>query len=117
MLLTAIETLEGFVNVYGRLNSFPEIFLPISTILHELAQQENMPDVLQDKFGNVAKVIEAKTEEHYVGRQPLRMRKQKAVPIKLLNPKFEEKYFPFFYFCHDIIHALIVLEQEPGSVH
>lgn len=98
MLLTVIGTLEGFVNVYGRLNSFPEIFSPILTILHELAQQESMPDVLQDKFRNVAKVIEAKTEEHYNGRQPLRMRKQKAVPIKLLNPKFEEKYFPFFYF-------------------
>lgn len=94
MLLTVIETLDGFVNVYGQLKSFPEIFMPFSTILHELALQENMPDVLRDKFSKVAEAIEAKTEEYYMGRQPLRMRKQKAVPIKLLNPKFEEKYFP-----------------------
>ncbi|XP_038885470.1 nucleolar protein 14 isoform X2 [Benincasa hispida] len=92
LLSTVTETLYGFVNIYGQLKTFPEIFLPISTILHELAQQENMPDVLQDKFRKVAKAIEAKTEEHYTGRQPLRMRKQKAVPIKLLNPKFEENF-------------------------
>lgn len=97
MLSTVTETLDGFVNIYGHLKSFPEIFLPISTILHELAKQENMPVELQDKFRKVAKAIEAKTEEHYIGREPLRMRKQKAVPIKLLNPKFEEKYFLFFY--------------------
>lgn len=95
MLSTVTETLDGFVNIYGQLKSFPEIFLPISTILHELAKQENMPDVLQNKFRKVAEAIEAKAEEHYMGRQPLRMRKQKAVPIKLLNPKFEEKYFLF----------------------
>ncbi|XP_022951528.1 nucleolar protein 14 isoform X1 [Cucurbita moschata] len=92
VLLTVIETLDGFVNVYGQLKSFPEIFMPFSTILHELALQENMPDVLRDKFRKVAEAIEAKTEEHYMGRQPLRMRKQKAVPIKLLNPKFEENF-------------------------
>lgn len=92
LLSTVTETLDGFVNIYGHLKSFPEIFLPISTILHELAKQENMPVELQDKFRKVAKAIEAKTEEHYIGREPLRMRKQKAVPIKLLNPKFEENF-------------------------
>ncbi|KGN47665.1 nucleolar protein 14 isoform X2 [Cucumis sativus] len=92
LLSTVTETLDGFVNIYGQLKSFPEIFLPISTILHELAQQENMPDVLQNKFRKVAEAIEAKTEEHYMGRQPLRMRKQKTAPIKLLNPKFEENF-------------------------
>ncbi|KAL0557478.1 hypothetical protein IC582_006019 [Cucumis melo] len=92
LLSTVTETLDGFVNIYGQLKSFPEIFLPISTILHELAKQENMPDVLQNKFRKVAEAIEAKAEEHYMGRQPLRMRKQKAVPIKLLNPKFEENF-------------------------
>lgn len=91
VLVTVIETLRGYVNIYEGLSSFTEIFLPISVLLLEVAQQENMPYVLQDKFKDVAQLIQTKAEEHYLLRHPLQMRKQKPVPIKLLNPKFEEK--------------------------
>ncbi|XP_059648722.1 uncharacterized protein LOC132294765 [Cornus florida] len=92
MLVSVIETLRGFVNVYEGFNSFPEIFLQISKLLLELAQQEHMPDALQDKIREVAQLIEKKTLELHKLRQPLHIRKQKPVPIKLLNPKFEENY-------------------------
>ncbi|KAG6708692.1 nucleolar protein 14 isoform X1 [Carya illinoinensis] len=92
VLVTVIETLRGYVNIYEGLSSFPEIFLPISVLLLEVAQQENMPYVLQDKFKDVAQLIQTKAEEHYLLRHPLQMRKQKPVPIKLLNPKFEENF-------------------------
>lgn len=91
VLVTLIETLRGYVNVYGRLSSFPEIFLPISSLLLEVAQQENLPGALQEKFKDAAQLIKTKIDEQYILRQPLQMRKQKPVPIKMLTPKFEEK--------------------------
>ncbi|KAA8529305.1 hypothetical protein F0562_033896 [Nyssa sinensis] len=92
MLVCVIETLRGFVNVYEGFSSFPEIFTPISKILLELAEQEHMQDALQDKIRDVTLLIEKKTHEHHLLRRPLQMRKQKPVPIKLLNPKFEENF-------------------------
>lgn len=91
-VLTAVaETLQGFVNVYEGFNSFPEIFSPISKVLRKLAEQHHMPEILQNKLSDIAQHIEKKADEHHILRQPLRMRKQKPVPIKMLNPKFEDK--------------------------
>lgn len=86
-----METLRGFVDIYEGLSSFPEMFLPISILLLEVAQQENMPGALQDKLKDVAQLIKKKADEHHMSRRPLQMRKQKPGPIRLLNPKFEEK--------------------------
>ncbi|KAL5826220.1 hypothetical protein ACOSQ4_018017 [Xanthoceras sorbifolium] len=92
VLVTLIETLRGFVNVYEELNSFPEIFLPIATLLLELAQQQNMPAALQEKLKDVAKLIKKKADDYHMLRRPLQMQKKKPVSIKLLNPKFEENF-------------------------
>lgn len=105
VLVCVVETLRGFVNVYGELSSFPETFLPISTLMHKLVKQESIPDLLRDKMTDVAELIQKKANEHQMLRQPLQMRKQKPVPIKLLNPKFEEKYvllnyLSFYFFCY-----------------
>ncbi|KAM1326924.1 hypothetical protein PS2_011009 [Malus domestica] len=64
VLVTVIETLREFVIVYEGFSSFPEIFLPISVLLLEVAEQDNIPQ----------------------------LRKQKPVAIKMLNPKFEENF-------------------------
>ncbi|KAF9624429.1 hypothetical protein IFM89_011437 [Coptis chinensis] len=53
MLMSLIETLRGFVNVYEGYNSFPEIFLPISTLLGEVVRQDNIPGALQDNIRDV----------------------------------------------------------------
>ncbi|KAJ6891366.1 nucleolar protein 14 isoform X2 [Populus alba x Populus x berolinensis] len=92
VLVTMVETLQGFVDIYKELNSFPEIFLPISMLLLEVAQQENMPATLQDKFKDVAELINKKANEHHMKRKPLQMQKKKPVPIKLVAPKFEENF-------------------------
>ncbi|KAJ4830063.1 hypothetical protein Tsubulata_039597 [Turnera subulata] len=92
VLVTVSETLRGFVDIYKGLSSFPEIFIPISMLLIEVAQEKNMPGALQEKFRDVAESIKNRTEELHLLRQPLQMRKQKPVPIKLLNPKFEENF-------------------------
>lgn len=93
MLASVIETLRGFINVYEGFSSFPEIFLPISKLLLELAAQEHVPNALQYKIRDVSQVIEKKAHEHHhMLRRPLQMRKQKPVPIRLLNPKFEENF-------------------------
>ncbi|KAL6965529.1 hypothetical protein U1Q18_036579 [Sarracenia purpurea var. burkii] len=92
MLPSIIEILRGFVIAYEGFSSFPEIFLPISRFLPELAVQEHMPNSLQHKIKDIYQIIEKKAHEHHVLRRPLQMRKQKPVPIKLLNPKFEENY-------------------------
>ncbi|CAI0463404.1 unnamed protein product [Linum tenue] len=92
VLISVIENLKGFVEIYGGLSSFPETFLPISTLLIGLAEQGNMPPTLQEKFREVALLIKQKVDELHLLRQPLQMRKQKPVPIKLLTPKFEENY-------------------------
>ncbi|XP_012082545.1 nucleolar protein 14 isoform X2 [Jatropha curcas] len=92
VLVTVIETIRGYVDTYQELNSFPEIFSLLSELLLDVAKQEKIPAALQDKFKDVAEVIRKKTDEHYMLRRPLQMRKQKPVPIKLLNPKFEENY-------------------------
>ena len=90
-MMTMIESLRGYVNIYEGLSSFPEIFLPISVLLLEVAQQGNMVGPLQDKLKEVAELIKTKVSEHHRSRQPLQMRRQKPVPIKMLNPRFEEK--------------------------
>ncbi|KAG8634316.1 nucleolar protein 14 isoform X2 [Manihot esculenta] len=92
MIVTVVETLRGYVEVYEGLNSFPEIFLPISTLLLEVAKQEHLPAALQDKCKDVAELIKRKANEKYELRRPLQMRKQKPVPIVQLNPKFEENF-------------------------
>ncbi|TKY45506.1 Nucleolar protein 14 [Spatholobus suberectus] len=92
VLFAVVETLQGYVNVYEGLSSFPEIFLPILRLLNEIAEQKNMPNALRDKIKVVAELIKLKVDEHHTLRRPLQMRKQKPVPIKLLNPKFEENY-------------------------
>lgn len=90
-MVTVIESLRGYVNIYEGLSSFPEIFLPISVLLLEVAQQGNMVGPLQDKLKEVAELIKTKLGERHRSRQPLQMRRQKPVAIKMLNPRFEEK--------------------------
>ncbi|KAG9447738.1 hypothetical protein H6P81_013866 [Aristolochia fimbriata] len=90
VLLTVLETLRGFVRVCEGFSSFPEIFLPVSAQLRELAR--SVPDMLQVQMNEVAQLIEDKIGEVHMLRQPLQMRKQKPVLIKLLNPKFEENF-------------------------
>ncbi|XP_030511783.1 nucleolar protein 14 isoform X2 [Rhodamnia argentea] len=92
VLASMIETLSGFAGIYGKLSSFPEIFMPISSLLLEVAQQQNMPNELRNKFEDVAQLIKRKADEHQMLRQPLQLRKRKPVPIKQLNPKFEENF-------------------------
>ncbi|XP_024991040.1 nucleolar protein 14 isoform X1 [Cynara cardunculus var. scolymus] len=92
MLVTVVDTLQGYANIYEEFKSFPEIFLPISNLLVELTAQDHMPVALKDKLRATAQQIEKKADEHHILRRPLQMRKQKPVPIKLLNPKFEENF-------------------------
>lgn len=92
VLITVVETLIGFVNTYEGFKSFTEIFSPISTLLLEVVKHKFLPDTIRDKFKDVAALIKAKADEHQMLRQPLQMRKKKPVPIRLLNPKFEEIY-------------------------
>ncbi|KAJ6324635.1 hypothetical protein OIU76_011848 [Salix suchowensis] len=92
VLVTMEETLRGFVDIYKELSSFPEIFSPISMLLLEVAQQDNMPATLQDKFKDVAELINKQANKHRETRKPLQMHKKKPVPIKLLAPKFEENF-------------------------
>ncbi|CAO2830177.1 unnamed protein product, partial [Amaranthus hypochondriacus] len=92
VLMSVVETLKGFVNIYGELKAFPEIFLPISALLVEVSDQQYMPGSLREKLRDMVEIIKKKTEEYHELRQPLQMRKQKPVAIKLLNPKFEENY-------------------------
>ncbi|XP_019257702.1 PREDICTED: nucleolar protein 14 [Nicotiana attenuata] len=92
MLVTVLETLQGFVNVYKELISFPEIFMPISKLLCKLAGENHIPDALREKIEDVSQLIDTKAQEHHMLRQPLKMRKKKPVPIRMLNPKFEENF-------------------------
>ncbi|WOK99686.1 nucleolar protein 14 [Canna indica] len=92
VLLSALETLKGFILVYEGLSSFQEIFLPINVLLHEIMQSSNIPQLLGVKMQDVSDLIKKKSDEHNVLRQPLQMRKQKPVAVKLLNPKFEENF-------------------------
>ncbi|KAK3222810.1 hypothetical protein Dsin_009835 [Dipteronia sinensis] len=92
VLVTLIETLRAFVNIYEGLSSFPEIFLPIEKLLLELAQEQNMPAALQEKLKDVAQIIKKKAGDSLLLRRPLQMQKKKPVSIKLLNPKFEENF-------------------------
>lgn len=91
MLAAVVDTLQGYANIYEDVKSFPEIFLPIFNLLVELTGQDHMPVALKDKMKATMQLIEKKVDELYMLRRPLQMRKQKPVPIKLLNPKFEEK--------------------------
>ncbi|XP_016434959.1 uncharacterized protein LOC107761264 [Nicotiana tabacum] len=92
MLVAVLETLQGFVNVYKELISFPEIFMPISKLLCKLAGENHIPDALREKIKDVSQLIDTKAQEHHMLRQPLKMRKKKPVPIRMLNPKFEENF-------------------------
>ncbi|KAJ0914219.1 putative nucleolar protein [Helianthus annuus] len=92
MLVAVVDTLQGYVNIYEEFKSFPEIFLPISNLLMELEGQDHTPDALKDKIKATVQLINKKADEHHMLRLPLQMRKQKPVPIKLVNPKFEENF-------------------------
>lgn len=85
------EILKGFISIYEGLSSFTEIFSPISGLLLEVLQNDNIPQLLRNNLEDIVEFIKKKTDEHQKLRQPLQMRKQKPEPIKLLNPKFEEE--------------------------
>ncbi|XP_051148566.1 uncharacterized protein LOC127263530 [Andrographis paniculata] len=90
ILLAIIKNLKGFVNIYEELKSFPEIFLPVSKILQELAKEDHMPDALKNEIEDAVEYIENKSKEHHFLRQPLRIRKPKV--IKTAVPKFEDNF-------------------------
>ncbi|ERN17817.1 hypothetical protein AMTR_s00047p00175730 [Amborella trichopoda] len=92
ILVSVTETLRGFINTYEGLISFPEIFSSVSALLHDLIKQEYMPDLVVSSMQEIIQRIEEKSIEHQKLRQPLQMRKQKPVPIKEFNPKFEENF-------------------------
>lgn len=99
MLVAVIDNIQGYTNIYQEFKSFPEIFLPISKLLKEVSSSHSQHDqsddvalLLKDKIKSTVDAIETKANEHFVSRRPLQMRKQKPVPIKLLNPKFEENF-------------------------
>ncbi|WVZ59778.1 hypothetical protein U9M48_009877 [Paspalum notatum var. saurae] len=92
VLLSVAECLRGFVIIHEELCSFPEIFLPISSLLQEILEKSELPGPLRDIFHEVVDLIKKRSEEHHGSRDPLRMRKKKPEPIKQLNPKFEENY-------------------------
>lgn len=96
MLSIVVKILIEFFNMYQRLSSFPEIFLPIAAMLDEVLQGAKLPGIVRSNMEEVGGLIRKKSYEHQLSRQPLQMRKQKPQQIKLLNPKFEEKYVPFF---------------------
>ncbi|KAL3636188.1 hypothetical protein CASFOL_020735 [Castilleja foliolosa] len=90
IIFAIIGNLKGFVNIYGGFKSFPEIFLPISKVLHALIEDNLIPDSLKVEIENIAEQIESKSEEYHLLRQPLRFRKKKI--IKTVIPKFEENF-------------------------
>ncbi|CAN6288229.1 unnamed protein product [Urochloa humidicola] len=92
VLRSVAECLRGFVIIHEELSSFPEIFLPISSLLQEILDKSEVPGLLQDIFHEVIDLIKKRGDEHHASREPLRMRKKLPEPIKQLNPKFEESY-------------------------
>ncbi|KAG8062708.1 hypothetical protein GUJ93_ZPchr0003g17403 [Zizania palustris] len=92
VLLSVAECLRGFVIIHEELCSFPEIFLPISSLMQEIMDKSDLPVLLQDIFNEVVELIKNRTDELHASREPLQMRKQKPEPIRQLNPKFEENY-------------------------
>ncbi|TVU01983.1 hypothetical protein EJB05_52518 [Eragrostis curvula] len=92
VLLSVAKCLRGFVIIHEELCSFPEIFLPISSLLQEILEKSDLPRLLHDIFHEVIDLIKKRSDEHHSSREPLRMRKKKPEPIKQLNPKFEENY-------------------------
>lgn len=119
VLLSVAECLRGFVIIHEEICSFPEIFLPISSLLQEILETSELPGSLQDIFHEVIELVKKRSDEHHASREPLRMRKKKPEPIKQLNPKFEDKYVLFsiicvqytpcsFLFCSQLLMGLIV---------
>ncbi|KAF6135508.1 hypothetical protein GIB67_015361 [Kingdonia uniflora] len=92
VLKSVIETLSGFVNIYGGYDSFPELFLPISTLLYEVGNHDKMPVILQNTTKDVVNLIKDKVGELHMKSQPLQMCKRKAVPLKQINPMFDDNY-------------------------
>ncbi|KAH0454269.1 hypothetical protein IEQ34_016193 [Dendrobium chrysotoxum] len=92
MLSFVVKILMEFVIMYQSLSSFPEIFLPIAVMLHEVLHGAKLPGILRSNMEEVAGLISTKASEYQLSRQPLQMRKLKPEPIKLMNPKFEENF-------------------------
>ncbi|KAK1293044.1 hypothetical protein QJS10_CPB17g02100 [Acorus calamus] len=92
VLFSVIETIRGYVDLYEEFSSFPEIFSPVSSLIQEVQKQDNLPNSLLETIDDVVQLIKKKVYEHHTSREPLQMRKQKPVPIRLLNPKFEEDF-------------------------
>ncbi|KAF3782230.1 Nucleolar protein 14 [Nymphaea thermarum] len=91
-LFSMTETLRGFVHIYDGISSFPELFGPVRSLLSEVSGQEKLPELLRNKMIELADTISKKSDELLMLRQPVQMRKQRPVPIKQFNPKFEENY-------------------------
>ena len=116
VLLSVAECLRGFVIIHEELRSFPEIFMPISTLMQQILEKSGLPALLREIFHEVIDFIKKRSDEHHASREPLQMRKQKPEPIKQLNPKFEEKYVfgvimccQFLVFCCSVLFFSVLL--------
>ncbi|KAK8961693.1 hypothetical protein KSP40_PGU014527 [Platanthera guangdongensis] len=92
LLSSAMKSLIEFINLYQGLVAFPEIFLPIESLLHQVLQGPKLPKILRSNIEEITAMIRKKSLELQSSRRPLEMRKRRPEPIKLLTPKFEENF-------------------------
>ena len=91
ILYSVMKTLSGFVEIHSNILSFPEVFSPFVSLLEALRKDNVLPEGLMTLTTEVHQFITEKVTEHESLRQPLRMRMSKPIPIKMFNPRFEEK--------------------------
>jgi Nop14-like family len=82
----------GYAHVYEDLSAFPDIFQSVFFLLSTILDKCKIPSLLRCNLQEVVDFIKKKTAEHHTLSQPLQMRKKMPEPIRLLNPKYEEKY-------------------------
>ncbi|KAH0454672.1 hypothetical protein IEQ34_016596 [Dendrobium chrysotoxum] len=87
MLSFVVKILMEFVIMYQSLSSFPEIFLPIAVMLHEVLHGAKLPGILRSNMEEVAGLIRTKASDFVKGidYDPDRERAQRKKLKKLLK--------------------------------
>jgi len=91
---TLLSLVQSLAELHAQLPSFAELFAPHAALLGAQGGAARLSPALHDAHEAARALVELRIERAIAGRRPLRLQRRAPVPIKLLNPVFDDDFQP-----------------------
>jgi nucleolar protein 14 len=93
LISISLDALYQFSSLYQYDIAFPELFSPLNSLLkHMLESSFFIPEMLRNRLQTFYEHCNAHMTSIFQSRQPLCLQKHRALPLRTLEPYFEEDY-------------------------